>query len=387
MLIYFHFFRNMVRQWKRHTEGYSDEELRSKFHQYDINGDGRLNHKEFKNLLINFGIKMSDSEQDILMNKFDNDEDGDIDMHEFFTFVENEKNNLYLDPQHESEELHRKIKKDHETKEEREKQNMIHPPKVGPRTVYLPQSRQGRDDHGLEFPDENRPMNPPPHRQEWNHSPAPRVRSHDPYLSYSQENVGSSSTRKGNDIERGRGRVRVRKENQDEEELRRRESERGSSERKYDSANHREDDKSRAIMRETWHDDSHSQGQEESQGRTYLPRDGLKTRQLVSSLPVHSRDRAQFEINNYQNQYQNPNQIDEFRNRNIETNAKKFNQDLKSNENSYEIRMRNGDMKSNNKEEFEFDDDTAITSVEANWATKMLQAQSHIETRLGKRYY
>ena len=62
----------MVRQWKRHTEGYSDEELRSKFHQFDINGDGRLNHKEFKNLLLNFGIKMSDSEQDILMNKFDN---------------------------------------------------------------------------------------------------------------------------------------------------------------------------------------------------------------------------------------------------------------------------------------------------------------------------
>ena len=44
-------------------------------------------------------------------------------------------------------------------------------------------------------------------------------------------------------------------------------------------------------------------------------------------------------------------------------------------------------MKSSNKEEFEFDDDTAITSVEAIWATKMLQAQSHIETRLGKRYY
>jgi Ca2+-binding EF-hand superfamily protein len=36
---------------------------RARFHQFDINGDGRLNKKEFKYLLANFGIVISDSDQ------------------------------------------------------------------------------------------------------------------------------------------------------------------------------------------------------------------------------------------------------------------------------------------------------------------------------------
>ena len=366
----------MVRQWKRHTEGYSDEELRSKFHQFDINGDGRLNHKEFKNLLINFGIKMSDSEQDILMNKFDKDEDGDIDIYEFFLFVENEKNNLHLDPQHESEELHRKIKKDHETKEEREKQNMIHPPKVGPRAVYLPQNRKGGEVQGLEFSDQNRPMNPPSHRQEWNHSPAPRVRSNDSYALSSQENVGSSSTRRGGDVERGR----VRRGKQDEEESQRRESERGSRERSNDSEHQRGGGRSKATMREISNDDN--QGQEERDGHRLGQ--GLKERQSESSLPVYQRNETKLrEKKNNQNY--------EIRDKNIEINANENNRDVRTNsnahENSYETKMRSDNMKKISKKEFEFEDDITVTSEEVLWATKMLQAQSHIETRLGKRYY
>ena len=49
----------MVRQWKRNTEGFTEEQLRFKFHQYDINGDGKLNKKEFKKLLISFGINIT----------------------------------------------------------------------------------------------------------------------------------------------------------------------------------------------------------------------------------------------------------------------------------------------------------------------------------------
>ena len=99
-----------MRQWKRNTEGFTDEQLRSKFYQFDVNGDGRLNHKEFRKLLLSFGIKMNDSDQDTLINRFDVDHDGDIDMHEFFSFIEGEKESLHLDPQHEADQLKRVIR-------------------------------------------------------------------------------------------------------------------------------------------------------------------------------------------------------------------------------------------------------------------------------------
>lgn len=47
-------------------------------HIYDhtYTGDGRLNKKEFKNLLQSFGISLTDSEQETLLSRFDNDQDG-----------------------------------------------------------------------------------------------------------------------------------------------------------------------------------------------------------------------------------------------------------------------------------------------------------------------
>ena len=85
------------------------------------------------------------------------------------------------------------------------------------------------------------------------------------------------------------------------------------------------------------------------------------------------------------------NQNYEIRDKNIEINANEKNRDVRTNsnarENSSETKMRSGNMKQISKKEFEFEDDITVTSEEVLWATKMLQAQSHIETRLGKRYY
>jgi len=61
----------------------------------DINGDGRLNHKEFKKLLHSFKIDINDQDIDILINRFDLDHDGDIDLHEFRLFIESEQKNLH----------------------------------------------------------------------------------------------------------------------------------------------------------------------------------------------------------------------------------------------------------------------------------------------------
>lgn len=96
--------RTMARQWKRRTEGLSDDQLRSMFHGFDKNGDGRLNRKEFKKLLIHFGVIMSDDDQDVLTRRFDEDSDGDVNMHEFFNFIQDELKLLHLHPQHEKEE-------------------------------------------------------------------------------------------------------------------------------------------------------------------------------------------------------------------------------------------------------------------------------------------
>jgi Ca2+-binding EF-hand superfamily protein len=96
--------RTMARQWKRRTEGLSDDQLRSMFHDFDKNGDGRLNRKEFKKLLVHFGVIMSDDDQDVLTRRFDEDGDGDVNMHEFFNFIQEELKLLHLHPQHEKEE-------------------------------------------------------------------------------------------------------------------------------------------------------------------------------------------------------------------------------------------------------------------------------------------
>ena len=87
--------RGLVRQWKHKTKGITEVEIKRRFHMADINGDGRLNHKEFKKLLHSFNIDINDQDIDILINRFDLDHDGDIDLHEFRLFIESEQKNLH----------------------------------------------------------------------------------------------------------------------------------------------------------------------------------------------------------------------------------------------------------------------------------------------------
>ena len=86
--------RNLVRQWKRKTENMTEAQIKSKFHLADINGDGRLNPKEFQKLLKSFGMEMNPADVEILISRFDLDDDGDIDLHEFRAFIESEQRNL-----------------------------------------------------------------------------------------------------------------------------------------------------------------------------------------------------------------------------------------------------------------------------------------------------
>jgi hypothetical protein len=60
-----------------------------------VNGDGRLNPKEFKKLLKTFGMEIPPADVEILIERFDVDNDGDIDLHEFRAFIESEQKNLF----------------------------------------------------------------------------------------------------------------------------------------------------------------------------------------------------------------------------------------------------------------------------------------------------
>lgn len=97
--------RSLVRQWKRCTNGFTNAQLRQRFHQYDVGGDGKLNHIEFQRLLKCLGISLRGSELDALMSRFDADNDGSIDMHEFFAFMESEVVQLLSDSQLEADHL------------------------------------------------------------------------------------------------------------------------------------------------------------------------------------------------------------------------------------------------------------------------------------------
>ena len=84
----------LVRQWKRKTDSMTEATIKQKFHMADINGDGRLNPKEFMKLLKSFGMDLSPADVEILIARFDVDNDGDIDLNEFRAFIESEQKNL-----------------------------------------------------------------------------------------------------------------------------------------------------------------------------------------------------------------------------------------------------------------------------------------------------
>lgn len=81
----------MVRKWKRKTDGLTKNQIRSRFHDADMNGNGTLSPKEFKRVLKSFEMELPDAEIEILMERFDVDGDGDIDIDEFFAFIESEQ--------------------------------------------------------------------------------------------------------------------------------------------------------------------------------------------------------------------------------------------------------------------------------------------------------
>ena len=86
--------RKLTRQYKRQKDKMTETELRHYFHLADTNGNGRLSPHEFQKLLNMIGIKMSDQEIELLISRFDADDDGDIDLDEFKNFIDAEVNEL-----------------------------------------------------------------------------------------------------------------------------------------------------------------------------------------------------------------------------------------------------------------------------------------------------
>lgn len=82
--------RSLVRQWKTATKGMTNKQIELKFRQCDTSGNGKLNYKEFKKVLASFQIKLSDSDTELLMNRFDSDGDGSLDLFEFTHFIQEE---------------------------------------------------------------------------------------------------------------------------------------------------------------------------------------------------------------------------------------------------------------------------------------------------------
>jgi Ca2+-binding EF-hand superfamily protein len=83
--------RTLVRQWTRQTKGMTHSQIRTIFHTCDLNGDGVLAPREFKKLLTSLNIHVSDPELETLIDQFDKDGDGRLDLYEFLSFMESER--------------------------------------------------------------------------------------------------------------------------------------------------------------------------------------------------------------------------------------------------------------------------------------------------------
>mmetsp|Transcript_12441 Transcript_12441/g.20216 ORF Transcript_12441/g.20216 Transcript_12441/m.20216 type:complete len:712 (-) Transcript_12441:555-2690(-) len=84
--------RSLITQWKHNTRTLNDRQIKSKLQYADKNGNGILSRKEFAKLLKSFSIKMSDMEIDLLIDRFDKDGDGELDLAEFTAFINAEVN-------------------------------------------------------------------------------------------------------------------------------------------------------------------------------------------------------------------------------------------------------------------------------------------------------
>ena len=79
----------MVRQYQRSIKGLTEQQIKAKFHACDTNGNGKLDKKEFQKLLKKFGVDMGEFEQNLMMEKFDSDGDGYLDIDEFREYLNN----------------------------------------------------------------------------------------------------------------------------------------------------------------------------------------------------------------------------------------------------------------------------------------------------------
>lgn len=84
--------RGLINQWKQKTKGLTNRQIKSKFQCADKNGNGVLTRREFAKLLKSFSIKLSDMEIDLLIDRFDKDGDGELDLNEFTAFINSEVN-------------------------------------------------------------------------------------------------------------------------------------------------------------------------------------------------------------------------------------------------------------------------------------------------------
>lgn len=87
--------RDLARTFRRASRNMTPKEIQLRFRKADFNGNGYLSKKEFKAFLKSFGIIFKEeSEFQVLMDRFDTDKDGEIDLEEFKVFINEEVNTL-----------------------------------------------------------------------------------------------------------------------------------------------------------------------------------------------------------------------------------------------------------------------------------------------------
>jgi calmodulin len=86
--------RSFLKQWKQKTKTLTRSQIQSIFHQFDLNGNGTLNQREVERLLKKFQIKLQRNDLEILMDRFDRDGDGELDLEEFYEYIQQEINSI-----------------------------------------------------------------------------------------------------------------------------------------------------------------------------------------------------------------------------------------------------------------------------------------------------
>jgi EF-hand domain pair len=334
--------RAMVRQWKRNTDGFTPHQLREKFHQFDVNGDGKLNYREFQHLLLSFGIALSEPELDTLVARFDDDGDGCIDMHEFFAFIEGEKETLLLDPQHEAEQLQRSIRG---TANAGERTRSYSPHRS---RQERPSPSPSRGISGRSASDWSRSEAPPALQPNWDHSPA---RRRPPTSTSTYESVPSPV---------GRSLKTALSPSIRFSDDRSRSSTRRHSDSGYGADSRRSDSRGEGKVREG----------EISRVQSGTSRDDDDRIQEGHMKGVTERRRRERDLKS------------EYDDRPI---GKIYTViDEKEGAQSYRTYVHS---KSDHDIQFQFEGEDGVSGAEALWAAKMLQAQAHVEMKLGRGYY